>query len=427
MSAPAAFSRKAALAIVAGGAGLFVLLLWLIGAGLAHGPLNDGGAHGAGKGLTGYAALALLLDRQGWEVHQARNQGDLRAPGLVVLTPPAGASGKDLARVVDARRTIGPTIVVTPKWASLPLDKLPKPPPGAKPGWVTLGGGLMPEWKGFLDDISVGSAPLPGGTWRADHAEGTLPAPNLVLSGKGYKLVRLVEGGEEGRILAAYVADGGHWPALDELALVGNEDPPGQRYPLVIVFEPDLLDNYGMTHKEAAFYALRLFAATADGGPRTVTFDLSFNGFARTPNLLTLAFTPPFLAATLCLLLAALLVGWRAFLRFGPAGAAHAELAPGKAQLVANAGGIVRRSRRLHLLGPPYAALLRERLARALALPHMTDAAATEAALDRALAARGKPDLSFSATAGAMRRARRPADLLRAAQSLAALERILKR
>jgi len=422
----ATFSRRTALALVAGGALLFVLLLWLIGAGLAHGPLNDGGAHGAGKGLTGYAALSQLLEKQGWEVGQARNESELTAPGIVVLTPPASASGKDLSRVVTARRGIGPTVIVTPKWQAAALDKLPQPPPGAKPGWVALQGAQLPEWKGFLDFVSVASAPLAGGAWTAGDAAGQLPEPRLVLSGRGPNLVPLVEGKVDQRILAAYVADG-HWPALYNLALEGSGQEPGTTYPLVVVFEPDLLDNYGLSRREAALYALRLFEATGDGGPRRVTFDLSFNGFARTPNLLTLAFTPPFLAATLCLLLAALIVGWRAFLRFGPAHAGGPPQVAGKAQLVANAGGIVRRSGRLHLLGPPYAALLRDRLARALALPRQTDHVATEAALDRALAYRGEPDHAFSATVDALRRARRPAELLRAAQSLAALERTLTR
>lgn len=426
MSKAATFSRRTALALVAGGAALFVLILWLIGAGLAHGPLNDGGAHGAGKGLTGYAALSQLLEKQGWEVGQARNEGELKAPGIVVLTPPANASGKDLARVVAARRSIGPTVIVTPKWQAAALDKLPQPPPGAKQGWVALQGAQMPEWKGFLDNVAVSTGPMAGGAWAANGATGQLPEPRLVLSGKGGSLVSLVEGKDDQRILAAYIADG-HWPALYDLALEGDGGEDGAAYPLVVVFEPDLLDNYGLSRREAALYALRLFEATADGSPRRITFDLSFNGFARTPNLLTLAFTPPFLAATLCLLLAALIVGWRAFLRFGPARAAGPPQAAGKAQLVANAGGIVRRSGRLHLLGPPYAALLRDRLARALALPRQTDPAATEAALDRVLAARGEPDRAFSATADALRRARRPAELLRAAQSLAALERTLTR
>ena len=86
----------------------------------------------------------------------------------------------------------------------------------------------------------------------------------------------------------------------------------------------------------------------------------------------------------------------------------------------------VRRSKRLHLLGPPYAALVRERLVRALALPHRADPAAREAAIDRALAMRAPDSEPFSAAAAALRAARRPAELLRAARALHQIERMLE-
>lgn len=432
----APFSPRAVLGLVGVGTALFVALLYMIGAGMVHGPMNDGGAHGASKGLTGYAALAQLLEKQGWTVSTARTEAELAQPGLVVLTPPHNASGADLARLVDKRRRIGPTLVITPKWQGMPLAKANQAAPGAKPGWVTLAGTAPPVWQGFLDDVGVTITPLPGGAWFADRAGGTLPDHGAVLSGQGDSLVPLVEANRDGRILAAYVADGGNWPALDDLALqgaLGSPDEylePGDNtalYPLVVVFEPDLLDNYGMSRKEAALYALRLFNAAGHDTPRTVTFDLTLSGFKRSANLLTLAFTPPFLAATLCLLLAALIVGWRAFLRFGPARVGGPAIAYGKRQLVANAGGIVRRSGRLHLLAAPYAALVRERLSRTLALPRLADSAAAEAAIDRALAARAPDATPFSHIAGQLRAARRPADLLRGAQALHALERMLTR
>ncbi|MBC2664344.1 DUF4350 domain-containing protein [Novosphingobium flavum] len=426
---PPPFSRRAVLALVGLGTALFLALTYMVGAGLAHGPLNDGGSHGAGKGLTGYAALAALLERQGWQVAMARTPAELKQPGLLVLTPPAGAKGEDLARAVEARRHIGPTVVVTPKWLPVPLQNLQVPLKGARPGWVTLGGTALPGWKGFLDEIAIGTAPLPGGRWTADRAAGQLPDPRVVLSGRGERLVPLVEGAvPSGPILAGFIADGGHYPALDAMALVGSDpgDANSGVYPLVVVFEPDLIDNYGLSRSDNALYALRLFDAASGGmAPRSVTFDISFNGFARSPNLLTLAFTPPFLAATLCLLLAALIVGWRAFLRFG-GGAAEAPIAFGKAALVANAGGLVRRSGRLHLLAAPYAAMVRDRLVRALGLPRHADGAASEAAIDRALAVRAPEARPFSVAAAALRAARRPIDLLRAAQDLHALERMLK-
>ena len=86
---------------------------------------------------------------------------------------------------------------------------------------------------------------------------------------------------------------------------------------------------------------------------------------------------------------------------------------------------LVRRTRRLHLIGAPYADAARERLARALALPARLDPVAVEAAIDRALAARVPGATPFSAAAAALRAARRPHDLLRAARTIHSLERTL--
>ena len=420
------------LGLVSIGTALFVALLWMIGAGMVHGPLNNGGAHGAGKGLTGYAALAAVMERQGWQVGLARSEAELAQPGLLVLTPPQDADGKALERIVARRRLIGPTLVITPKWQAAPAGGSSVRVPGDRAGWVNLIGTAPPEWKGFLDDVGVRIDPAPRDrTWQADGVSAALPDGSAVLSGQGDNVVPLVEL-HDGRILAGYMAGGGRWPELDRVALQGTTVEPGElpgeggRWPLVVVFEPDLFDNYGLATRETALSALRLVEATSAGAPRRVTFDLTLNGFARSPNLLTLAFTPPFLAATLCLLIAALLVGWRAFLRFGPALAGGPAIAFGKRQLVSNTAGLVRRSRRLHLLGPPFAALVRERLVRALALPHRADPLAREAAIDRALAMRAPGSESFSTAAQALRAARKPAELLRAAQALHSIERTLE-
>ena len=424
------FSPAAVLGLVGLGTMLFVALLWMISAGMVHGPLNDGGAHGASKGLTGYAALAQLLERQGWDVATGRNEADLAGPGLVVLTPPAEADGRDIARIVDRRVHQGPTLVILPKWTAVPLGNGARAP-GAKAGWVSVVGTAPPEWKGFLDQVTVRIAPLRSGRWYGAAGEGPLPKPDTVLSGTGDSIVPVVAGVGDGRMLAGYLADGFPHPALDAMAVIPHQpvadSEDARSWPTVIVFEPDLFNNQGFARREVAGLALSLVRAAGESAPRQVTFDLSLNGFARKPNLLTLAFTPPFVAATLCLLLAALLVGWRAFLRFGPALAGAPALAFGKRQLVANAAGLVRRSKRLHLLGPPYAALVRERLVRALALPHRADPAAREAAIDRALAHRAPGSEPFSAAAARLGAATRPAETLSAAQALHQIERNLER
>lgn len=426
------FSPRTVLGLVVVGGLAFLAFLWLIGAGLTGGNPNDGQASVGGKGLNGYAAMADYLERRGYAVSRVQSLASLKQPGLLILTPPADAEGKDIAEVVTHRRPIGPTLIILPKWQVAQVGQLT---PGAKPGWVTLSGVEVPNWTEFYDDISLGLKPMRAGgkvaSWRGLGSGGDLPSSENVLSGAGDALVPLVVGTEDGRVLAGYIDDG-DYPALRDVAEGYAPEPDPDTvddtlYPLVMVFEPDLLNNQGFADAPNAVLAEALVREVLDGGDKVVAFDLTLNGYGRSQNLLTLAFTPPFLAATLCLLLAAGVIGWRAFHRFGPPLLAGRGIAFGKRALVANAAALVRRTRRLHLIGAPYADAARDRLARALALPQRLDGPATEAAIDRALATRAPDLMPFSAAAAAMRAARRPADLLRAAQTLHSLERTLTR
>jgi hypothetical protein len=423
------FSPRAALALILFGALVFVALLYMIGSGATGGSTNNGGGHAGGKGINGFAAFAGFVEKRGYAVRRLRDPAALDDAGLLVLTPPAAADGKEIDKIVQARRSVGPTLVITPKWSAVPV---PTGTPGAKRGWVVLAGTAPPEWKGFLDDVGVRIGPMNGGKkagWAGSGIDGPLPDARQVQTGNGLPLVPLVVGREDGRILAAYVADGSTYPGLEHIAVrrPPAADNEGDLYPVILVFEPDLLDNYGMANQANARLADRLVEAAVVSSDRTVNFDMTLNGFTRAPNLLTLAFTPPFLAATLCLLLAAIATGWRAFLRFGPPRVGTRAIAFGKQALVANAAGLIRRSRRLHLITTPYATRARERLVQALALPRLADVAATEAAIDRALAARAPEATPFSAIAARLRAAHSPHDIMKAAQDLHALERTLIR
>lgn len=444
--APAApFSTRAGLALVTVGAALFLALLWMIGTGWGFDGSNDGGSHAGGKGLNGFAGLVRLAAADGWETTLARDDAALNQPGLLVLTPAANAPGKEVARIVSRHRRIGPVMVIAPKWL---VQRLSTKNPGAQDGWVALAGAQPPDWPGFLDKISVSVlAGAKGGgavlRWRAAALGGRLPNANAIEMGGGaddsgqalIPLVRVAGGAEPARspVLAAYVAQARPAPTLDRLALdgagAGRPAPASSDYPLVLVFEPDLLDNYGMADPANAALARRLLAATAPDGPRAIAFDLTLNGLGHPLNLLTLAFTPPWLAVTLCLILAALAAGWRSFCRFGAPRMAPRELAFGKARLVENAGALILRAHRLHLLGSPYAAACRERIARALALPRGLDAADTDAAIDRALAARrnaGAADSQgFAHSIRALHQARGASAIVAAARALHDLERML--
>lgn len=420
------FSPRAVLALVLAGGALFAAMLWMIGAGMTGGSANDGGAHAGGKGLNGYAALAGLLERRGLEVRRLRSEGGFGAAGLLVLTPPHDADGEEIDKIVTAHRQAGPTLIIAPKWVA---GRVPSGTKGARRGWTQLAGAQSPKWSGFLDDVGVTILRRnpSAARWSGLGLSGALPNGGAVQGFSAGALVPLVRDGS-GRAIAAYVADGGDYPALaaaaraDERVIEGSD-----AFPIVVVAEPDLLNNYGMADRQRALLALRLIDATLGDQDMPVLFDLTLNGHARSANLLTLAFTPPFLAATLCLLLAALVVGWRAFLRFGPPRVGTRAIALGKRALVVNAAGLIRRSGRLHLIAAPYAVATRERLARALALPRAADAAAAEGMIDDTLMTRDASSTPFSVTSGRLRAARKPHEILHAAQDLHALERTLTR
>jgi len=119
--------------------------------------------------------------------------------------------------------------------------------------------------------------------------------------------------------------------------------------------------------------------------------------------------------------LPALVIAWRAFRRFGPPVAEAPALAMGKRQLARNGAALVERARRVHLLAPPYAALIAARIAEALGIRE-ADPEAREAAIARVLAERGLAT-DYAERADALRRARHPAELLRAASALKTIER----
>jgi hypothetical protein len=119
--------------------------------------------------------------------------------------------------------------------------------------------------------------------------------------------------------------------------------------------------------------------------------------------------------------LAVLAAIWRGLLRFGPTLQEGRAIALGKASLLGNAAALIRRARRFHVLGAPYADASRARLARALSLPRQMKAEAVDAAIDRALAARRAsglvppdfgPEQSFTSAAAQLARAQGEGEIL---------------
>jgi hypothetical protein len=424
MSESPAFNPRVVLAMLLIGAVAFLAMLWFIGSGQT-GRQNDGGTHAAAKGLTGFAALSGMLEVDGYEVSTTRNKAQLDDEGLLILTPPPFADADELTEIVAARRYIGPTILVLPKWNAVEARR----GTDARDGWVTIEGGSIPFWTASLEDElamkpSFDDVPARAPHWRGLGMRGRLPDPRTVMALDGAKVVPLVRD-STGRVLAGYLDDDGYYPSLADAAGIpaGNAEELDQsKWNVTVVAEPDLLNNYGMADRQRADLARELIYQAMEGEDLAITFDLTLNGFGGAKNLLTLAFEPPFLAATLCLILAMIVVAWRAFRRFGPPLAEARPLAFGKARLVANSAAFIQRTGRLHLLARPYAELVAARIARLLGLR-----APDEAAIDAALARRDPETPPYSLQVAALRGAKGRNDTLRAARALRDIERTLKR
>lgn len=421
-----AFSARTVLGVVLLGALAFLATLWFIGQGDTGPGPDNGGAHAAGHGLAGYAALADLLEAQGHEVSLSRNRGRLDDEALVVLTPTLWTDAEDLAEILEERRYTGPTLIILPKWVAL---RMPARAKGAKKGWVWLTGPSAPGFAAKLEDeleMTAKVGKLGGGApadWDGLGLTGKLPSRDAVLGLDGGSFVGLVRD-SSGRDLVGFADDGGCYFVLETAAGVEplGEDDCESKWAVTVAFEPDLFNNWGLADRDRALLAAEVVNLAREGEDLPIVFDLTLAGIGGQRNLLTLAFAPPFLAATLCLIFALVVAGWRAFGRFGPPLAEGREIAFGKAQLAANAGGFLRRSGRLHLLGPPYAAMIARRLASAFGLR-----GADPQAIDAALSRRAPDAPAYSTLADRLAASRGTSDTLRAAHALHSLERTIRK
>lgn len=405
------------LGVILAGFAAFLAMLWFISAGDTGGDrANDGGAHAASVGLNGYAGLVRLLEGAGHPVEVSRSPAGLETNDLLVIAPSPFADDKAIGALLEARQYVGPTLVLLPKWRARTVpDRAPEEiRERFKQGWVRLGMASNVRWS---DDLP---APYPFETeieqldadespgWEGLGLSGELPS-RTIRHALGKDTLEPLVSDAAGRVLAFNV-----------LGEEGSDFYENAHW-TIIVAEPDLVNNWGLADPARAAAALALVREAGWGEDTRVVFDLTLNGFSGAQNLLSLAFQPPFLAGTLCLILALLVVGWRAFMRFGAVAVSVPETGFGKQRLVRNGAGLVLRAKRMRLLAQPYAALARRRTARALGLKRADDEA-----IDAALNQRLPDEPPFSARARTLREAAAPDDILRAARALDELARKLK-
>jgi len=161
---------------------------------------------------------------------------------------------------------------------------------------------------------------------------------------------------------------------------------------IYILSDPDLLANSGLKDLNGARIAHNLLFSLAkshsvyDDGETTdpiIHFDLTIHGMGKNNNLIKVMLLPPFLAATLCLLAVGLLIGWRAFSRFGAPVVPLRVFALGKQALAENSADLIRLAGREPNMAPGYAALIRKLTAKSVRVPKTLGDDEVLASLDR--------------------------------------------
>ena len=384
--APSPFTQRSMLIILVVGLISFAAML-VLGAyapDLRSG--RNGGAHALSNAATGYSGLVALAEATDRNPLIIRNERQLDSEDLAVLAPEKAAVNLNKALTARATR---PTLIILPKWQT-------SPDPDHR-GWVTAKGLLPPaEPQGILApnwplkiDRQRASGPL---TTLAPAATGVqFAAPVILQTVSAPQMIPLITDAQGHIVLGRLNAT----------------------LPLFILADPDLLSNRAMADPAQAKAALALLDYLNSTDADAILFDVTLNGFGHSPSPLRLAFDPPFLATTLAMLAALILVSIQALNRFGPVRRRTRALAFGKAALIDNAAALVRKAGREAAFGPRYAAMLRDRAIATFRVPPRFRDGAIDTYLDRI-----NPKNPFSTLAATTGEPHRPEALLAAARAL---------
>ena len=342
-----AFSARTVIALLVAGVFAFSALIVLS----AYAPDlrggSDGGGHALSKSAIGYAGVVRLLKDIGDPVVVSRDpKAQTRSTSLLVLTPDLSVD-KDALNAISGRGS-GPILIVLPKWQAMPDQ--------SNPGWVVkIGPTPVEEVAKVLDKRfdavkmvrETGAGPI--------QLNGVAGGP--MVTGPIDQLQTFVDDPD------IFVRD----------AHGGGVMTKSHTEPIYILSDPDLLNTQGIKDLATARAGVALIQSLRQGdGP--IVFDVSLNGFARSRNLLKLAFEPPFLGATLCLAAAALLMALAALTRFGSPRRAGRAIALGKLALADNSAALIRLARREPKMAPRYLDLTRAMVAKALGAGRLSEA-----------------------------------------------------
>jgi hypothetical protein len=271
------------------------------------------------RSAVGFAGLHALLRHAGLEAQVDRGQA-VPSPSLTIVTPTIATSAADIA----AHRVQGPLLIILPKWIIVPMPL--QPDRVYKAGaWDT--GPIAAKIRPFVTAEIVQTP----GDRRNPVLRATMPMPGLpsLLNNLRLEQVQTIARG------APVLMDFGDSKQAVLVRVRGGANP------VYVLSEPDLMNNHGLAHEGAARAALAMIAALRRGnGP--VMLDVTLNGLGRSPSMLRALFEPPFRGATICAILAALLMAFHTLARFGAPADGEAAITRGKKALADNTAELVR-------------------------------------------------------------------------------------
>jgi hypothetical protein len=291
---------------------------------------SSGTANALSKSAIGFAGLRFLVDNTQDQPMRLNRNAHVGWMGLLVLTPEIYSAAAD----VDKLSHNGIRLIVLPKWIAA-RDPL-------HPGWVTKAGTYPGQTialplADLLKDITItqgdGEGPARFKAVNEIHANAVPTKPVII------DRIQTISG----KKLDPDIVDG-----ADHIVLAHISGTT-----IFILAEPDLLNNQGLHDGETARAGLNLINALQYKMPAMI--DVSLNGFRSSPDLVRTVFTPPFLGATLCALLAAALIAFHAMSRFGSPKLPDRVFAFGKRALADNTAAVIRIMRREPRMAPRYA------------------------------------------------------------------------
>lgn len=370
-AAPPAFSPKVILALVLVGVVAFAGLAVLA----AYAPDLRGGddapAHALSRSAIGYSGAPILMEKLGLQTVVSRTRPTVAQP-VAEAAPEASSSDEESGDEPYAAAPVAGTraYVLTPD-GSEGAEALR---PFVQSGRVLL---VMPKWMVGRDPIRRGYVRKIGVYPRGDYdlllkpyAKVTRVTPARTSSRPVLRAVNGPLGSGTyyrlGQIDRLQTVSGAGWAPIlvdgaGSMVLARSTTHPN----VWLLADPDLLNNHGLSDLNNARTGAAILQAFSDGGERGLTFDVTLNGYERGRGLWRTMLEPPWLAATLIGVMAAVLMGVHALARFGQPQRGGRAFALGARALVDNSADLVRTARREHELAPAYAALIRALVTRA--------------------------------------------------------------